>query len=282
MAYLIPDDPNEDPYDFTANYWMTKTGPFGVSGFCMDGMEMGNYCYLCETHSSSYSQVNAHFEGRKHAQKVKACCQTKTKFIVEPSTGGDLNDPDNLFLPDRCKVCDAELSTPEQQEGHYMSEKHQKKVRNYFLVKIGIREKNVKLDPEENEEELKKKSKLEYCAICKVELSAPVVAQSHYAGKKHAKKLREKFESDADGTQWQRCDVCDVRLNSEAQLTQHLQSSKHLAKIDKMGTEWKEETRKNVTKRKEEIEVLLKEEEAKRECLAQELDEMKKLEELHS
>lgn len=278
MAYLLPDVVDE-PNDYSANYWMLSTGPFGVSGFCLDGVEIGDNCYICRSDIFASSHARSHFDCKKHTQKVKGLRSSKKKFIVEPSTGGDMDDPDNLFLPDRCKVCDAELSTVEQQEVHYLSEKHQKKVRNYFLVKIGIRTKKSGLTLDE--EELKNKSMVEYCTLCKVELSAPVVAQAHYAGKKHAKKLREKIESSGD-SQWLHCDICEIQLQSESQMMQHLQSQKHQTNIENFGSEALKQTRESVSKRKEEIEIMLKEEDAKRACLTQELEEIKKLEQLHS
>lgn len=244
MAYLVPTTYEEEKNeDYSVDCWMMYTGPFGVSGFCLDGTEVGNYCNLCEMETTN-SQNRTHFEMKRHCQKVKALRGNKPKFIIEPSTGKDMEDPDNLFLVNHCKVCNAELNTPDQQESHYMSEKHQKKVRNYFLVKIGIRERK----PEaEDEDVLKKKSKAEYCSLCKIELSAPVVAQAHYAGKKHAKKLREQMDVEASGD--------------------------HRIKL-------KSEDKETILKRKEEIKTMLQEEDAKRACLTEKLNEIKMMEEM--
>ena len=41
------------------------------------------------------------------------------RLVVESSTGNP-DDPDNLFLPNYCKVCDADLIQDEQAETHYM------------------------------------------------------------------------------------------------------------------------------------------------------------------
>lgn len=37
-------------------------------------------------------------------------------------------------------------------------------------------------------------SRMEFCEICKIQFSSEVVAEAHYSGKKHAKKLKEASE----------------------------------------------------------------------------------------
>lgn len=279
MAYLKPLDPEETDQDFTTDYFMLDYGPFGVSGFCMDGKEIGDYCYLCNSQCIGKSQSKKHFEGKRHVAKVKICRKIRTEFVVEPSTGGDLDDPDNLFLPDKCKVCDADLSNPDQQEAHYMSEKHQKKVRHYFLVKVGVKE-DRKTDFTCDDTN----SAMEYCSLCKIVLSAPVVARAHYAGRKHAKKEREQQEGDMssqhDKTIWRRCDICDIKVNSDSQFHLHLASLKHIKNAKNQGIDYQEKARKLAAKRKEEIKTQLHVDTAKRVRLAKELEELIKLEKL--
>lgn len=39
---------------------------------------------------------------------------------------------------------------------------------------------------------------MEYCKLCRCEFTAAIVAKAHYAGKKHAKKMREKADFDGN------------------------------------------------------------------------------------
>ena len=69
------------------------------------------------------------------------------------------------------------------------------------------------------QKELENMSKMEYCPLCGCEFTAPVVARAHYAGKKHAKKLKEK--ADFEGKISLRLDFKSY-LQSFAQIHQRL------------------------------------------------------------
>jgi len=263
----------DDNDDFTKDYWFTEYGPLGISGFNADGKEVGPYCRLCEVSTDSQSLALSHFSGRRHGTKLQQFRRAQNRLVIESSTGNP-DDPENLFLPNYCKVCDAELMQNEQAETHYMSEKHQKKVRHYFLVKVGVKEGNpVKvIDPEEKKKDREAMSKMEYCALCEAEFTAPVVAKAHYAGKKHAKKLREKAEIDAldeSGVDWERCEACDVVLGSKQEYLLHVITVKHKTNADQ-GLSAEDKAR-DLAKRREEIETKISEEAARKQHLENEL-----------
>nr|CAB3267951.1 zinc finger matrin-type protein 1 [Phallusia mammillata] len=230
MTFLKPQYESEEN-DFTKDFWYTEHGPYGVSGFNLNGKEVGKYCHLCETNLESFDKLITHFPSRKHQVKLKPLRTERTCLVVESSTGNP-DDPDNLFLSDLCKVCQAELNTPEQAEAHYMSDRHQKKVRTYFLVKVGVKEMPSKPDtpPDQPQwpENTDNLSREEYCKWCKIIFSSRNVAECHYNGKKHIKKMKEQYSEDSkDKTIWKHCLVCDIRVNSDAQLEIHLDSMKH-------------------------------------------------------
>ena len=263
----------DDEDDFTKDYWFTENGPLGVSGYNADGKEVGPYCSLCEASTDTITLAVSHFSGKRHATKLQQFRRARHRLVVESSTGNP-DDPDNLFLPNYCKVCDADLLQSEQAETHYMSEKHQKKVRHYFLVKVGAKEMHPSKtkDPEEKKKEHEASSKMEYCALCDAEFTAAVVARAHYAGKKHAKKLKEKTELEAldeSGVDWQKCTVCDVEMGSKQEYLLHVITVKHKTLAGE-GISAEEKARR-LARRREEIETRISEEAAKKERLEKEL-----------
>ena len=259
--------------DFTRDCWFTEYGPLGVSGFNCDGKEVGGYCSLCEVVTDSQSLAQSHFAGKRHATKLQQYRRAQQRLVVESSTGNP-DDPDNLFLPNYCKVCDADLIQEEQAETHYMSEKHQKKVRHYFLVKVGAKELHPSktVDPEVKKKELQNMSKMEYCPLCDCEFTAPVVARAHYAGKKHAKKLREKGEIDAldeSGVDWQICRPCGIELSTKQEYLLHVITVKHRNNAQEHMSD--EDKVKQLAQKREELETKLTEEAAKKQHIENEL-----------
>ncbi|XP_075428008.1 lysine-rich coiled-coil protein 1 [Ascaphus truei] len=101
----------------------------------------------------------------------------------------------DLFTDTFCKVCSANLPFESNRISHYEGKKHAQKVRLYFQT------------PNEQEEIPVKKQKIDradfhvdgvramdrnqFCSLCNMVFSSPVVAQSHYVGKVHGKKLRQ-------------------------------------------------------------------------------------------
>ncbi|XP_054266821.1 zinc finger protein 385B-like isoform X2 [Macrosteles quadrilineatus] len=89
------------------------------------------------------------------------------------------------------------------------------------------------------------------CEVCNIEVSGPEILQIHYAGSKHAKKLKAQelikeianspnsvfvlanpSEGSVPNTKEFSCKICNVRLNSHLQLQQHLSGSKHKSKAE--------------------------------------------------
>ncbi|KAM6361764.1 lysine-rich coiled-coil protein 1 [Alca torda] len=103
----------------------------------------------------------------------------------------------DLFTDTFCKVCKAVLQFESQRASHYKGKKHAQKVRHY-----------IQMHGEENErQEHGKQKKMHcgnfqvdgsgavdknnYCNLCNMIFTSPVVALSHYLGKIHAKKLKQ-------------------------------------------------------------------------------------------
>ncbi|XP_060111270.1 zinc finger matrin-type protein 1-like [Heteronotia binoei] len=93
-----------------------------------------------------------------------------------------------------CKVCGAVLQFESQRVSHYEGKRHAQKVRLYL-----------QMHSEQEEEQEPGKQKRQFvnvqtdanvdkntsCRLCSMTFTSPVVAQSHYLGKIHAKKLKQ-------------------------------------------------------------------------------------------
>ncbi|VFV28060.1 zinc finger protein 346 [Lynx pardinus] len=99
-----------------------------------------------------------------------------------------------LFTNTQCKVCCALLISESQKLAHYQSKKHANKVKRYLAIHgmETLKGETKKLDSDQNS---RSKDKNQCCPICNMTFSSPVVAQSHYLGKTHAKNLKLKQQS---------------------------------------------------------------------------------------
>ncbi|XP_059400643.1 zinc finger matrin-type protein 4-like isoform X2 [Carassius carassius] len=140
-------------------------------------------------------------------------------------------DP-GLFTDSYCKVCSAQLISESQRVAHYESRKHANKVRLYYMlhpVDGGCPAKKLRTENGSAEGDVDKNK---CCTLCNMSFTSAVVAQSHYQGKIHAKRLRlllgEPPAITSKGLKRSHtCEVCSVTLNSVAQYHAHLQGSKH-------------------------------------------------------
>ncbi|XP_063498607.1 zinc finger protein 346 isoform X3 [Symphalangus syndactylus] len=131
-----------------------------------------------------------------------------------------------LFTNTQCKVCCALLISESQKLAHYQSKKHANKVKRYLAIHgmETLKGETKKLDSDQRrglallprlvsiswsqvilppqapkvpglQKSSRSKDKNQCCPICNMTFSSPVVAQSHYLGKTHAKNLKLKQQS---------------------------------------------------------------------------------------
>ncbi|XP_019679648.1 zinc finger matrin-type protein 1 isoform X7 [Felis catus] len=135
-------------------------------------------------------------------------CEESTKKKKEK--GGDTNcqvssdmtwneqEKTELFTDNFCNICGVVLQFESQRISHYESEKHAQNVRFYSQIhgeqnevpgkkmKMGVKKFKV------HRSNVVDRNK--FCDLCNMIFSSPVVAQSHYVGKVHAKKLKQLME----------------------------------------------------------------------------------------
>lgn len=167
----------------------------------------------------------------------------------------------DLFSDTQCKVCSAVLISESQKLTHYQSKKHANKVRRYFFIQNETEPtvKKVKSPEEENDCNNGDSDRYKVCHVCNMTFSSPVMAESHYQGKVHAKNLRlktvgpqtpvapqptqtvqaKKTPSDDssanDGSNPNRfCSVCQASFNNPLMAQQHYDGKKHKKHMKKL------------------------------------------------
>ncbi|XP_068175643.1 zinc finger matrin-type protein 3 isoform X2 [Antennarius striatus] len=131
-----------------------------------------------------------------------------------------------LCKPLYCKLCNVTLNSAQQAQAHYQGKNHSKKLRNFYAGSqqppaIRIPEAleasgqtalgSGSSDCDAGRQALYKgatrvilATENDYCKLCDASFSSPAVAQAHYQGKNHAKKLRlaeaQQISSSMDGS----------------------------------------------------------------------------------
>ncbi|XP_039212679.1 zinc finger protein 346 isoform X1 [Crotalus tigris] len=108
-----------------------------------------------------------------------------------------IRENSHIFTDTQCKVCSAVLISESQKLAHYQSKKHANKVRRYMTIhgeEEFSQNKKIKLETEQQQSS-NGEDRNKCCPICNMTFSSPVVANSHYLGKTHAKNLKLKLQS---------------------------------------------------------------------------------------
>ncbi|XP_034406454.1 zinc finger protein 346 isoform X2 [Cyclopterus lumpus] len=120
-------------------------------------------------------------------------------FPYLPSGPAEVNkmimEHGDLFSDSQCKVCSAVLISESQKLTHYQSKKHANKVRRYLSTQTEKEPAVKKFKSSSSESEDCNNGdtdRSKACRVCNMTFSSPVVAESHYQGKVHAKNLRLK------------------------------------------------------------------------------------------
>ncbi|KAM9189939.1 zinc finger matrin-type protein 3 [Dugong dugon] len=123
-----------------------------------------------------------------------------------PKGGEQDSALEELCKPLYCKLCNVTLNSAQQAQAHYQGKNHGKKLRNYYAANScppPTRVSNavepaatpvVSVPPQMGSFKPGGRVILatenDYCKLCDASFSSPAVAQAHYQGKNHAKRLR--------------------------------------------------------------------------------------------
>ncbi|KAG8453338.1 hypothetical protein GDO86_000106 [Hymenochirus boettgeri] len=140
------------------------------------------------TPSSPAATCSDPMAGGDTSSNVHTTIPCQQEIVLDEQTKRD------LFTDTYCKVCCAVLQFESHRIAHYEGKKHAQKVRLYFL----------KNELEEMAQKTQKTDRVDFhvdgevaidrnkfCNLCNMVFSSPVVAETHYVGKIHAKKLRQ-------------------------------------------------------------------------------------------
>ncbi|XP_040859032.1 zinc finger matrin-type protein 3 isoform X1 [Ochotona curzoniae] len=121
--------------------------------------------------------------------------------------GGDQDTAlEELCKPLYCKLCNVTLNSAQQAQAHYQGKNHGKKLRNYYAanscppparMSSVVEPAAAPVAPGPPQVGSFKPggrvilaTENDYCKLCDASFSSPAVAQAHYQGKNHAKRLR--------------------------------------------------------------------------------------------
>uniref|UniRef100_A0A3Q2Q7U3 Zinc finger matrin-type protein 3 n=1 Tax=Fundulus heteroclitus TaxID=8078 RepID=A0A3Q2Q7U3_FUNHE len=111
---------------------------------------------------------------------------------------------EELCKPLYCKLCNVTLNSAQQAQAHYQGKNHSKKLRNFYagsqqppairipeaLEGAGQSAGSGASDGDGGAPRVILATENDYCKLCDASFSSLAVAQAHYQGKNHAKKLR--------------------------------------------------------------------------------------------
>ncbi|XP_067391397.1 zinc finger protein 346 isoform X2 [Emydura macquarii macquarii] len=208
-------------------------------------------CKVCSAMLISESQKLAHYQSKKHANKVRRYMsihgeeelnqgkKIKLETKQESSNGEDRNKC--------CPICNMTFSSPVVAMSHYLGKTHAK---NLKLTQQSPKE-QVTMPPQKrpanlppsavfsNEENKDLSDPDKFCSLCHATFNNPLMAKQHYVGKKHRKqetklKLMAHYGRTSDtpassslAGKGHPCDTCNVVLNSIEQYQAHVSGFKH-------------------------------------------------------
>ncbi|XP_066511000.1 zinc finger matrin-type protein 4-like [Hoplias malabaricus] len=212
------------------------------------GLFTDSYCKVCSAQLISESQRVAHYESRKHANKVRLY------YMLHPVDGGcpakklrtdNGSEEGDVDKNKCCTLCNMSFTSAVVAQSHYQGKIHAKRIKLLLGEQPAITAKDAPASPVKSPSESSPVSSPRlrgdsdrYCQLCNAWFNNPGMARQHYDGKKHKKNaaradLLEQLGKTLDMGEMKglkrsyTCDVCSVTLNSVAQYHAHLQGSKH-------------------------------------------------------
>ncbi|XP_072703296.1 zinc finger protein 385A [Ciconia boyciana] len=196
-------------------------------------------CSVCQIRFNSESQAAAHYQGNRHARRLKGLEAARAR------RGGDTGDPQDPPGPAPTPAGETTDRTGEQPPAPAAPGAPGPPSPPAPPPAVAVEAGGGALrGPEEEEEEKAKAKRLLYCALCKVAVNSLSQLEAHNKGTKHKTLVEARSGlgpirafprlGGAAGTppaeapeRSFHCQICNVRLNSELQLKQHISSRRH-------------------------------------------------------
>ncbi|KAM9361855.1 zinc finger matrin-type protein 1 [Symphorus nematophorus] len=229
----------------------------------LKGLLTDNYCHVCEAVLLFESQRLSHYEGKKHAQKLRVYLQAKrAEKMNKESTG-----PQRTMTTDKdhfCELCNMVFSSHVVAKSHYEGKVHTKNLRKQGLQPPGKftdgstevhTQLSLTMDPDNTDQKSAQEGGMEhpqdpaantttpstevdlkdpnkYCPLCAASFNNPQMALQHYNGRKHQRNqarqelLKELGDDDQQANSLM-CQMCSVQFNSVEMFQAHMQGNKH-------------------------------------------------------
>lgn len=226
----------------------------------LKGLLTDSFCHVCEASLIHESQRVSHYEGKKHAQRVRMYLNKKAKMNKQRQESEGLLI--GLSAEKFCEMCSMVFSSPTVAKSHYEGKVHAKNMRKNNVppprvLSAPVTEPTAPIAipsevPVQNQvtQEQKDTSGLadqgvdlsdpnKYCPLCSASFNNPLVAQQHYSGRKHQRNQARQDMLDQMGEKSEQassltCPICCLTLSSIEMYQSHMQGNKHLIKEKKV------------------------------------------------
>ncbi|XP_023422227.2 zinc finger protein 346 isoform X2 [Cavia porcellus] len=189
-------------------------------------------CKVCCALLISESQKLAHYQSKKHANKVKRYLAIHGMETLKGETKRLDSDQKSSRSKDKnqcCPICNMTFSSPVVAQSHYLGKTHAKNLK--------LKQQSTKVEALHQNREMIDPDK--FCSLCHATFNDPIMAQQHYAGKKHRKqetklklmahygRLADPAVTDLSAGKGYPCKTCKIVLNSIEQYQAHISGFKH-------------------------------------------------------
>ncbi|MCJ8741174.1 hypothetical protein PDJAM_G00067690 [Pangasius djambal] len=234
----------------------------------LKGLLTDTFCQVCEAVLMFESQRISHYEGKKHAQRVRIYLQTKkaerNKQSHESGSFQSVSaDPEKF-----CELCNMVFSSPVVAKSHYEGKVHAKNTRKSSATSSVVladarttvssaappvsaaedtAETSAPGDVVQEEKDSTASASQEvdlsdpdkYCKLCAASFNNPMMAAEHYSGRKHQRnlarqELHSKLGEQSEHANSLTCPLCHVTLSSIDTYQAHMKGNKHYVKEKKM------------------------------------------------
>ncbi|KAK1788439.1 hypothetical protein P4O66_016871 [Electrophorus voltai] len=211
----------------------------------LKGLLTDTFCQVCDAVLLFESQRVSHYEGKKHAQRVRIYLQTKKAERNKPRQEIGIFRSDNVGPDKFCELCNMVFSSCMVARSHYKADVRSAVGSPYLPVPTGHGALSEMVqDQKENTVSTPQWVDLDnpekYCKLCTASFNNPLIAQQHYSGRKHQRnqarqELLCKLGEESEHVHSLTCPVCCVTLSSIETYQAHMQGNKHHLKEKKIA-----------------------------------------------
>ncbi|XP_061659398.1 zinc finger protein 346 isoform X2 [Syngnathoides biaculeatus] len=225
-----------------------------------------NLCSVCNAVLISESQKLAHYQSKKHGNKVRRYLSIQNekepdskRFKSTSSDGFDGNngESDPMKICDTCKMT---FTSAVMAHSHYQGKIHAKNLKLKSVDPLTLAQQGAPAPSKKKAaapasaaaetaaatvqgSEGSDKDPNRFCSICQASFNNALMAQQHYSGKKHKKQLTKQDlmkiygtpATPASSAKGLPCTLCNIELNSVDQYQSHISGAKHKNQMKKSG-----------------------------------------------